>query len=107
VSADPYRLRLVPDTSEALVTVTGQLVHECPHVPEHDAGTVEIAWRCADMTIELHSLSTYLASWQGETISHEEITAQIARDLDALDGIEVERVRTRWTTAGFAVAVDR
>jgi NADPH-dependent 7-cyano-7-deazaguanine reductase QueF len=107
VSADPYLLRLVPDTSGALVTVTGQLVHECPHVPEVDAGTVEVVWRCADMTVELHALAAYLASWQGQSISHEEITAQIARDLDALDGIEVERVRTRWTTAGFAVVVEQ
>jgi NADPH-dependent 7-cyano-7-deazaguanine reductase QueF len=106
VSADPYMLRLVPDTSGALVTVTGQLVHECPHVCEVDAGTVEIVWRCGESTIELHSLAGYLASWQGQQISHEEITAQIGRDLDALDGVDVERVRTRWRTAGFAVTVE-
>lgn len=107
MSADPYLLRVVPDTSNVLVTVTGQLVHECPHVPEVDAGTVEVAWRCLEMTIELRSLAAYLASWQGQPISHEEITAQIARDLDKLDGIEVERIRTRWATAGFAVVAEQ
>lgn len=107
MSADPYLLRLVPDTSNTLVTVTAQLVHECPHVPEVDAGTVEIAWRCTDMTVELHALAAYLASWQGQAISHEDVTAQIARDLDRLDGIDVERVRTRWSTAGMAVVVEQ
>lgn len=107
MSADPYLLRLIPDTTNTRVTVTGQLVHECPHVPEVDAGTAEIAWRCVEATIELHSLVAYLASWQGQPISHEEITAQIGRDLEQLDGVDDVSVTTAWRTAGLAVRVEQ
>lgn len=106
MSADPYRLRLVPDESGALVTARGALVHECPHAPEHDVGLVEVTWRCGESTIELHSLVAYLASWEGQAISHEAITTQIRRDLDELDGVEVVGVVTRWQTAGLAVTVE-
>jgi NADPH-dependent 7-cyano-7-deazaguanine reductase QueF len=80
-------------------------VHRCPHVPEVDAGEADIVWRCGEVSVELHSLAAYLASWQSQTISHEEITEQIRADLDALEGIEVLGVVTRWRTAGLAVEV--
>lgn len=105
MSADPSLLRLVPDTSGAGVVVTGSLVHRCPHVAEVDAGTVTVGWQCAEMTIELHSLAAYLASWEAQTISHEELTEQIARDLEALDGIGAIAVESTWRTAGLAVRV--
>jgi NADPH-dependent 7-cyano-7-deazaguanine reductase QueF len=107
VTADPSLLRTVPDTSGALVTVTGPLVHRCPHVEEVDAGTVTITWRCADLTLELHALTAYLASWQAQAVSHEELTAQIVADLERVDGIDDVDVRTRWSTAGLSVTVDR
>lgn len=105
MSADPALLRLVPDASGARVVVTGALVHRCPHVAEVDAGTVTIGWQCAEMTVELHALVAYLASWEGQAISHEELTEQIARDLEALDGIEAVAVESAWRTAGLAVRV--
>jgi NADPH-dependent 7-cyano-7-deazaguanine reductase QueF len=107
VSADPFLLRTVHDTTGATVAVTAPLVHECPHVPETDAGEVTITWRTEELTVELHSLSAYLASWARESISHEEVTAQIRADLDAIDGLEVLSVVTRWRTAGMAVTVTR
>lgn len=105
MSANPTLLRLVPDTSDAEVAVTGSLVHRCPHVQEVDTGTVTITWRCREMTVELHSLVAYLASWADQAISHEEITAQIEKDLDSLDGIAVQSVTSSWRTAGLAVTV--
>ncbi len=100
-------LRIVPDDTQSRVTVTGPLVHRCPHVEEVDAGTVEVSWRCADATIELHSLAAYLASWEGQRVSHEELTAQIAADLEQLDGIEDVSVVSRWRTAGLAVTIEQ
>jgi NADPH-dependent 7-cyano-7-deazaguanine reductase QueF len=68
---------------------------------------VEVSWRVAEMTVELHALAAYLASWADQRISHEEVTEQIVRDLEALDGIEDVSAYTRWQTAGMAVTVDR
>lgn len=106
MTADPRLLLAVPETSPVRVTATAPLVHRCPHVPETDAGTVTIVWDCAEATLELHALSGYLASWATAVISHEEVTAQIAADLDAVEGVEVRRVSTSWATAGIAVTVD-
>lgn len=105
MSAQPGLLRLVPDTSGAHVTATGPLVHLCPHVPETDAGTVTVSWRCASMTVELHSLTAYLTSWARQALSSEEVTEQIVRDLEALDGIEEVTAESTWRTAGLAVTV--
>jgi NADPH-dependent 7-cyano-7-deazaguanine reductase QueF len=107
VTARPELLRLVPDTTRTRVTVSGPLVHRCPHVPEVDAGEVSVSWVCATMTVELHSLAAYLASWADQAISHEELTEQVCRDLEQLDGIEGVSVLTRWRTAGFAVTVEQ
>jgi NADPH-dependent 7-cyano-7-deazaguanine reductase QueF len=106
VSADPSLLVLVHDSSEARVTVTAPLVHRCPHVPEVDVGTVTIGWRCTDVTLELHALVAYLATWHDHEVSHEELTVQIRRDLVSLDGLDDVTVSSRWTTAGCAVVVE-
>lgn len=105
MSADPSLLRVVDEQSPTAVTITGPLVHLCPHVPEVDAGTAELAWVCDGATVELHTLAAYLASWSDQAISHEELTEQIRADLSALEGIEHVRVVTRWRTAGMAVTV--
>jgi NADPH-dependent 7-cyano-7-deazaguanine reductase QueF len=106
MSADPTLLRLVAVDSTAEVTVTSPLVHRCPFVPEVDTGTVTITWRCEMNTVELHSLAAYLASWADQTISSEEITEQIMRDLEQqLDGIQAVSVGTAWETAGMKVSI--
>jgi NADPH-dependent 7-cyano-7-deazaguanine reductase QueF len=107
VTARTELLRIVPDETRTRVTVTGPLVHRCPHVEEVDAGTVEVSWVCAEATVELHALAAYLASWEGQKISHEELTEQVCRDLEALDGIEGVSVATTWRTAGLAVRVEQ
>lgn len=105
MSADRYLLRAVPDTTGCRVTVVATLVHLCPHVPETDAGTVELSWRCAEMTLEMHSLAAYLASWSDQQVSHEELTLQLVRDVEMVDGVTDVDATTRWRTAGMAVQV--
>lgn len=105
MSAGTNLLKLVPDETRTIVNVIGQLVHLCPHVPETDVGTVEITWQCGGMTVELHSLTSYLASWADQLISSEEITSQIEADLETLDGIDVLSVETAWVTAGMKVRI--
>jgi NADPH-dependent 7-cyano-7-deazaguanine reductase QueF len=106
VSADPSLLSLVHDSSEARVTVRCGLAHRCPQVEDVDVGTVTISWRCTDVTLELHSLAAYLATWENQKISSEEITMQIRNDLSFLDGLEEIEVSTTWQTAGFAVLIE-
>lgn len=107
MTAAPSLLRAVPDETGSRVTVTGPLVHRCPHVPEVDAGTVTVSWVCAELTVELHSLAAYLASWADQEVSHEEITRQILVDLEAIDGIDLVAVTTAWKTAGLAVRIEQ
>lgn len=99
-------LNVVPESAPSRITVSGQLVHECPHVPETDSGTVTISWTCTGATIELHSLPHYLASFRGVPVTHEAITEQIRGDLAAIDGITDVAVSTTWTTAQLDVRVE-
>jgi NADPH-dependent 7-cyano-7-deazaguanine reductase QueF len=105
VSADTGQLAVVNEPADVDVCVTAQLVHRCPHVPEVDAGEVRIGWRCAGKTVELHSLAGYLASWEAQAVSHEEVTEQIRAELAALEGIQNVSVSSDWRTAGMAVTV--
>lgn len=105
MSADPDLLRTVHDLTGTRIQVTGPLVHRCPHVPEVDAGTVTVSWECRELTVELHSLAAYLASWQDQEVSHEEVTAQIRADFEQIDGIDDVSVTSSWVTAGLAVRV--
>lgn len=99
-------LDVVPEASRSRITITGQLVHQCPHKHETDDGTVTISWTCAGATLELHSLTHYLASFQGVPVTHETITEQIRGDLAAIDGIDNVTVTTTWTTAQLDVRVE-
>lgn len=105
MSANPGLLNTVHDLTGSRVTVSAPLVHLCPHVPETDVGTVELTWTCHELTVELHSLAAYLASWSDQVVSHEELTLQLRLDLEAIDGIEDVVVTTRWRTAGMVVSV--
>jgi NADPH-dependent 7-cyano-7-deazaguanine reductase QueF len=105
MSAQPDLLSTVHDLSGSRVEVTAMLAHRCPHVPEVDAGTVTVSWRCHELTVELHSLAAYFSSWADQKISHEEITMQIRLDLERIDGIEEVDVSTEWVTAGMSVVV--
>lgn len=99
-------LNVVPESAPSRITITGQLVHQCPHVNETDNGTVTISWTCNGETLELHGLAQYLASFRGVPVTHETITEQIRGDLAAIDGIEDVTVSTTWTTAQLAVRVE-
>lgn len=98
-------IELVPVPQETTVTVRSELHHSCPFVDEGDVGEVEITWTARTSTIELHSLSAYLVQFAHVAVSHEALTARIQADLLAA-GVEVQRVRTFWRTAGMAVTVE-
>jgi NADPH-dependent 7-cyano-7-deazaguanine reductase QueF len=108
MSADPGLLKGIPAETAwgTRVSATGPLVHRCPVVPEVDAGEVTVSWTVGELTLELHALTAYLASWADQEVSHEEITEQIRADLDeGIDGIDDVTVETRWRTGGLAVVV--
>lgn len=100
---------LVGEDAPVRVTVTGALMHRCPHVDEDDVGTVTIGWTCAGQTIEMHALADYLRDFADERISSEALTEAIRADLSGLYGIADVTVATRWDTAGleFTVATAR
>lgn len=98
----------VPCDSRVTMTATFPLIHRCPFADEVDEGTVEITWTTEGRTLELHALAAWLHGWDEQAISHEEVTAQIARGLAGEPwlpwvGIADVSVTTRWTTAGGEV----
>lgn len=94
----------VPGPPEPVtLTATAPLRHLCPFKDEVDEGTVTSGWSTCGSTLELHSLAAYLTSWAEQTISHEELTDAIRRDLESVPGIYAPTVETRWTTAGMGV----
>lgn len=90
-----------------IMRASGPLKHRCPFKDELDEGTVEIVWRTAGRTMELHSLREYLDSHEERVISHEDLTEEIRATLSSLPGITNVGVTTRWHTAGFVVAAER
>lgn len=96
--------------ADAAVTVTAcaQINHTCPFKQERDAGTITISWKCIGSTIELHSLAEYLNAFSEQSISHEDLVALIAADLQTLGtGIHIQAVTASFTTADIAVEVTR
>lgn len=88
------------------VTVRTVIHHRCPFVDELDIGEVELAWVTDGKTFELHALRDWLYSgFRERRISHEDLTREIDRLLDATDGVTGTRVRTFWSTAGMNVEV--
>lgn len=99
---------LVAADDTVTVTAHAQVKHLCPFKEEIDTGTVTIVWTCNGFTIELHSLADYLTAFTTQPISHEDLTALIAADLQTVGrGITINSVTTRFTTAGLTVEVSR
>jgi NADPH-dependent 7-cyano-7-deazaguanine reductase QueF len=92
-----------PCEGRVTVAATFPLVKRCPFRDETDRGAVEITWTTLGQTFELHELAAFLAEGKGQEISHEDITHRLAEALDGHDGLIVETVTTRWTTAGGEV----
>lgn len=99
-------LRTVPESAPVRVTAAGYLTHECPHKDETDHGSIAITWTCAGATVELHSLSAYLDSFEEVRTSHEAISDCIRTNLAALDGITDVTVVSKWETASLEVRVE-
>lgn len=76
--------------------IRGSLVHACPYQDEVDRGTIVLTFD--GPAPELHSLADRLASFEHQKITHEDLTALIARETGAT-------VVTSWITAGLAVEV--
>lgn len=97
----------VPCTSTVTMQTTAPLVHRCPFRDEVDEGRIDLTWTTVGSTLELHALATWLDSFKGDVISHEDLTADIAEHLGDLPGIDGVQVVTRWVTAGVEVVVKR
>lgn len=80
-----------------VTVVSGVLVHACPYHDEIDRGTIVLTFY-GDTTPELHSLANRLASFETKKITHEALTALIAKETGAA-------VVTKWVTAGLSVEV--
>lgn len=96
--------RVTTDAPGLTVAVTSPLRHRCPHVEEEDHGTVTITWRVQSATLELHALRRYLQSFEEEKVSHEELTARIAREVRRVSGLTLVSVQSSWETAGQKVS---
>lgn len=97
----------VPDDGAGLVvSASAWMTHRCPHREEVDEGHVIITWRVTDRTLELHDLAKYLTEWADEPVSHERLTDQILRDVEAA-GVQPVAVVSTWRTAGMDVTVRR
>jgi NADPH-dependent 7-cyano-7-deazaguanine reductase QueF len=99
---------LVKVGSTATVTAHAPIKHECPFKNEVDTGTITITWKCNGFTFELHSLAEYLACYADQAISHEDLVALIAADLQTVGGgVTIHSVTARFTTAGIDVEISR
>lgn len=96
-------VKTVADSSDVIVTASGDIRHRCPHVNENDFGRVTITWRVNGFTYELHDLAEYLRGFKDAEISHEQITDRIRHDLSMVREIELLSVETTWRTAGMEV----
>lgn len=98
-------IHVVPCLDQVTVTATGPITHRCPHQDEVDHGFATVTWTTDGATIEMHSLRGWLTEYTGQTLSHEELTADVDQTLALLDGIRDVHVTTRWITAGLTVEV--
>jgi NADPH-dependent 7-cyano-7-deazaguanine reductase QueF len=97
-------LDAVPAPPGVRVEVRADLNHQCPFKPETDRGTALLTWTTTDITIELHSLRSWLSAWAAEAISHEDLVQRVADALAACGVAEV-RVQATYPTAGMEVTV--
>jgi len=91
--------------ADVTVVITSPITHRCPYADETDHGHIDLTWRCAGRTLELHSLRAWLDEWAVSVISHENLTDVILHILGTIEGIEDVTVTTRWATAGMNVTV--
>ena len=85
------------------MSATSPIRHLCPFKDEADDGTITVAWRTLNGTLELHSLRAYFRSFAAAEISHESITDTIYRELQRIPSVRVLDVSTTWDTAGMGV----
>lgn len=76
------------------VVVTAEVTHRCPYVDEIDYGTIAMTFD--GEAPELHKLRAFLDRFRDQKITHEDLTAHVARKYGC-------DVTSRWTTAGMAV----
>lgn len=78
------------------VSIAGRLTCLCPVNRRRDYADVEVSYVPTARVIELESFAAYLATYAGETASHEDVTARIRAAID--DAIEPDdlTVRTSW-----------
>lgn len=101
-------IELVPAAAKVTASATAQVDHLCPFKDETDEGSVTIIWDCAGDTVELHSLSLFLAAFAFEKISHEDLVGEIFARFEALaPRVVIRSVTARFTTAGIDVEVRR
>jgi hypothetical protein len=82
------------------VIVTAPVEKRCPYKDERDVGTVTLTFDVSEGDApELHDLAAYLKGFEGEALSHEDFTRNVARDLPVIEA------RSTWTTAGLSVEV--
>jgi NADPH-dependent 7-cyano-7-deazaguanine reductase QueF len=96
-------VRTEPVRANVTMVVTAPLMHLCPFKDEVDRGDVKITWTTNGNTFELHSLRAYLGAFADLTITHEDLTEQIRRELGAFHGVHNVTVQTSWETAGMGV----
>lgn len=100
----PEAATVVVAPGEAMLVAVGPATHLCPFTEETDTGTVTVMWSTtARLSLELHSLAAYLASFAEVEICHEDLVQRIYDEL-CETGVDVIAVRWEGETAGLKVA---
>lgn len=87
--------------TEVTLTVRAPLAHVCPVVHERDFGKVEVTYKPSVRLLELHALAGLLREYADAEITHEDLTADLHRQLAGALRPEALTVTTSWTTAGL------
>ena len=77
---------------------------ECPIKREADFGTVEIDWTTTNVSLELHALRTYIESYEGQPLTHEDFTLKVKTDLYG-EGVDDVKVSATWRMEAMQVTV--
>lgn len=78
------------------VGLAARLTCLCPVNGRRDYASVEVSYVPTGRVVELESFASYLASFAAETMSHEEATEMVRREVyDAVEPDDLT-VRTRW-----------
>ena len=88
---------LTIDPNERLsINLAGRLTCLCPVNGRRDYATVQVSYVPVEAVVELESFGAFLGSFGERTVSHEDVTVEIAEKVQEITQADDVTVRTTW-----------